>query len=61
MGANMNFSFRLYDAIVRGQHWMDQNKQTWESETENGYTFKDNFADLLILEVSGRWYVFLHL
>lgn len=50
-------SFRLRDAIARGQQWLDQNKRTWESKTENGYSFKDNFAELLMLEVTGRWYV----
>ena len=47
----------LDDAIRRGEEWLDSNKQNFISETEVGISFKDNFADLLILELSKRWYV----
>ena len=48
-------SYRLHRAVIKGQRWLEKNKKTWISETENGYTFKDNFAELLMLEFSGRW------
>ncbi|KAK4496142.1 hypothetical protein PRZ48_012121 [Zasmidium cellare] len=42
-------------AIQRGEEWLENNKQTFLSETDTGIQFKDNFADLLILELSKRW------
>ena len=43
------------DALFRGEEWLEANKKTFLSETENGISFKDNFADLLVLELSNRW------
>lgn len=43
------------DALCKGEQWLETNKKTFLSETENGISFKDNFADLLILELSKRW------
>ena len=47
------------DALCKGQQWLENNKQTFISETEIGISFKDNFADLLILELSKRWCVII--
>lgn len=47
------------EAIRRSEEWLEKNKQTFLSETDTGIQFKDNFADLLILELSNRWYVLL--
>lgn len=45
------------EAIFKAEEWLENNKQKFMSETETGIAFKDNFADLLILELSKRWYV----
>ena len=50
-------SVKVAKAIGRAQTWLEKNKQTFAAETENGITFKDNFVNLLILELSKRWYV----
>ncbi|KAF2159810.1 hypothetical protein M409DRAFT_29808 [Zasmidium cellare ATCC 36951] len=47
---------KVDEAIRRGEEWLEQNKQSFLSETDTGIQFKDNFADLLILELSNRWY-----
>lgn len=44
-------------AIRRGEQWLEHNKQSFISETEVGISFKDNFADLLILQLSSNWCV----
>ncbi|KAL9069225.1 MAG: hypothetical protein Q9157_006229 [Trypethelium eluteriae] len=43
------------DALHKGEEWLETNKKTFLSETETGISFKDNFADLLLLELSNRW------
>ncbi|KAL9087277.1 MAG: hypothetical protein Q9165_006771 [Trypethelium subeluteriae] len=43
------------DALRKGEEWLETNKRTFLSETDNGIWFKDNFADLLLLELSNRW------
>ena len=43
------------DALHKGEEWLETNKKTFLSVTETGVSFKDNFADLLLLELSGRW------
>lgn len=43
------------DALYKGEEWLETNKKTFLSETETGVLFKDNFADLLLLELSNRW------
>ena len=48
---------KLEQPMNRAHKWLEQNKQTFTAETENGITFKDNFVSLLILELSKRWYV----
>ena len=50
---------RVDDAIRKSEEWLENNKQTFVSETEVDISFKDNFADLLILELSNRWYVLI--
>jgi hypothetical protein len=46
------------DATIRkGEQWLESNKQTFIAETEVGISFQDNFADLLILQLSNRWFV----
>lgn len=42
-------------ALHKGEEWLETNKKTFISETDTGVTFKDNFADLLALELSNRW------
>lgn len=56
----MSSPARIDDAIHKAEDWLERNKQNFMSETETGIAFKDNFADLLILELSKRWYVSLY-
>jgi hypothetical protein len=43
------------EVLCKGEQWLETNKKTFFSETDTGITFKDNFADLLLLELSNRW------
>lgn len=45
------------EALQKAEQWLETNKQTFVSETDVGVSFKDNFADLLILQLSNRWCV----
>ncbi|CAI6234720.1 unnamed protein product [Periconia digitata] len=45
----------VIDALYKSEEWLEANKKTFISETDTGVKFKDNFADLLILELSHRW------
>jgi hypothetical protein len=49
----------LNATIRKGEQWLEKNKQTFIAETEVGISFEDNFADLLILQLSNRWFVFM--
>jgi hypothetical protein len=43
------------DALYKGEEWLETNKKTFLSKTDTGVEFKDNFADLLVLELSNKW------
>jgi hypothetical protein len=43
------------EVLRKGEEWLETNKKTFFSETDTGVSFKDNFADLLLLELSNRW------
>lgn len=43
------------EVLHKGEEWLEINKKTFFSETDTGVSFKDNFADLLLLELSNRW------
>jgi hypothetical protein len=45
----------INNAIYKSEQWLETNKKTFLSETDTGVSFKDNFADLLLLELSSRW------
>ncbi|PVH96443.1 hypothetical protein DM02DRAFT_569562, partial [Periconia macrospinosa] len=51
----LNLLANIDDALYKGEEWLETNKKTFLSETDTGVSFKDNFADLLLLELSGRW------
>jgi FMN phosphatase YigB (HAD superfamily) len=43
----------LGDPVERGLHFLQQNKKTMYSTTNSGHVFKENFAQLLMLEATG--------
>jgi histidinol phosphatase-like enzyme len=44
------------DPLKSGQAFLDRNAKMMVSETGNGISIKDNFAQLLILEATNNWY-----
>ncbi|KAK7536957.1 Haloacid dehalogenase-like hydrolase-domain-containing protein [Phyllosticta citribraziliensis] len=43
----------LSDPVQRGKEWLQRNKKTLYSQTDNGVVVRDNFAQLLAFEVTG--------
>lgn len=49
----------LDDPVTRGLEFLDRNAKRLDSITNQGHVIKDNFSQLLILEITGRRYDFL--
>jgi len=42
-------------AAQKGNHYLLKNSRTFVSESETGLTWKDNFLDAMLLEITGNW------
>ena len=45
----------LLASVQKGESWLSRNARAFVSEAETGLSWKDNFLEALLLEVTGNW------